>query len=84
MDLAGEKYAVAMTPDELAEVYFADPDRRAGRTFQQIRREIEERGAVGRPACFYDGESCTPYNGCTSCTLHFLGGGVYDCACDHS
>jgi hypothetical protein len=40
---------------------------------------------VGKPACFYDGDGCQAYNGCTRCSdVLPLGGGVFDCYCQHS
>src|SRR5438128_1135185 len=63
MELDGRIYLVAATPDELADAISRDPALRQGRGREEIRQRLLDERSVGRPACYFDGTNCVPYNG---------------------
>jgi hypothetical protein len=83
MDIGGTLYLVAATPKELATAMAQNPAVARGRTIETIEYDLIQQRS-GRAFCSYDGTDCAEHNGCTDCELIWLGGGVLDCACQHS
>jgi hypothetical protein len=83
MEIGGRLYLVAATPNELAAAMARNPTLAQGRDTATIEHDLIQQRA-GRPFCSYNGTDCDPHNGCTDCEIVWLGGGILDCACQHS